>query len=106
MGLGKPTGFTMWVWWVQVQCRICRPMPTPYPSRVTCRFQPPIPTLTRAGGCICLHRLTHFNSKLHSLSPPHHLSLTPHCLEATASMPCCTLNHLPPPPSTTHCHLP
>src|SRR5882762_4099297 len=34
-GTGKPVGFAMQVPWVQVQCWICQPTPTPYPSQVT-----------------------------------------------------------------------
>jgi len=58
-GTGKPAGFAAWVPRVWVRCRICRPAPTPYPSQVTCGFQPPVPMLAHVGGCICLHHLSH-----------------------------------------------
>src|SRR5882724_7808388 len=58
---------------VWVRCRICRPVPTPYPWRVTHGFQPPVPTLN-AGVCLpyaCLHssKVSDLPSPLPSLSP-------------------------------------
>src|SRR5882724_8318544 len=56
------------------------PTPTPYPSRVTRRFQPPVPTLARTGGCICLAPpLAHIKVSSSSISSPPSLTY-PHQL--------------------------
>src|SRR5882762_9689476 len=64
---------TAWVPRVRVWCWICRPAPTPYPSWVTCRFQPPIPTLDM-GGVSALCRLS-YSSTYPLPCPSHHLEM-------------------------------
>src|SRR5882762_9471032 len=96
--MGKPAGFAAWVWQVWVQCQICQPTATLYPSQVTHGLQPPVPTLAHTTS----HALQWY-SKLHTLSYPHCLSptLAPSPLPSSAC--------LSPPshaPSPTPCCLP
>jgi len=115
MGLGKPTGFAAWVSQVWVQCQICQPTPTPYPSQVTCGFQPPVPTLAHAGGCICLAPpLTHTKVSpsvyllpvvSHLPSPATISSLPPRASPHTHSLsPCCLLPHAISHPTPCRAH--
>src|SRR5882762_7468057 len=94
MGTGKPVGFAARVQWVRVQCPICRPAPTPYPSWVTRGFQPPILMLAHTGGSSCARR--HL-----SLLPPHSTHPKPAIPPRCCTPPChpSRTQTLPPCPS-------
>ena len=77
-GLGEPAGFATRVLRVWVRCRICRPAPTPYPSRVTRRFQPPNPPLLPSPSPSLAFSLALSLPLLHTAS---------HC-PSTAATPC------------------
>src|SRR5882724_18940 len=100
MGTGKSMGFAAWVRQVQAWCQICQPMETPYPSGVTHRFQPPVPTFACTSGCVlhCLSCTSNLKVSLlfsplpisHSLSPPSLLPSRASHLEPALT---CTLSH-------------